>query len=657
MRLAFCLYKYFPHGGLARDMLRIAHEAVKRGHQVDLYCREWQGSYPKGMPVFVLPVPALSNHGRALGFARRLTGRLHNSSYDAVVGFNKLPGLNFYFAADGCYAAKTRRRYHRLYELTPRYRSWRRLEKSVFGTGSKTKILLLSEQSHLDYRAFYATADERVRLLPPTLDVAHRLDALTVDRRVDIRTSFGADDDEALLMMVGSGFHTKGVDRTLRALAALPDPMRRKTRLVVVGRGEIDYYQRLANSIGIGPHVVFTRGRDDVPELLRAADVLVHPARQETAGTVLLEALAAGLPVLTTANCGYAHHVDNAEAGLVLHTPFRQQALNEALRDFLAPASGERRKTMAVNAKRYGQDSDLYRMPEAAVDLFETWRDDAPHLEFTGYVHPDLAGLSQRLPRLEDWVGLEGGEVFRRTADRKTVRFEHDGRGYFLKAHFGVGWREILKNLVHLKLPVLGAGNEWLAIHFLESLGVPTMTAVAYGEEAGWAKRQSFIVTRELEGMTSLEDVAERRHRRGRDENRKRRRLIQKVALIARMLHGNGINHRDFYLCHFLLDPADGDDDFELHLIDLHRAQIRNRTPRRWRIKDISGLYYSALGASLTRQERLRFVQAYDETGSLRRALGDRSFWSWVERRAHELKRLELSRGYADTSGVAKPVN
>jgi heptose I phosphotransferase len=157
--------------------------------------------------------------------------------------------------------------------------------------------------------------------------------------------------------------------------------------------------------------------------------------------------------------------------------------------------------------------------------------------------------------------------------------------------------------------------------------------------------------------MTSLEDVAERRHRRGRDEGRKRRRLIQRVALTARMLHGNGINHRDFYLCHFLFDPADGDDDLELHLIDLHRAQVRNRTPRRWRIKDISGLYYSALRASLTRHERLRFVQAYDETGSLRRALGDRSFWSRVERRAHELKRLELSRGYADTSGAAKPVN
>lgn len=647
MRLAFCLYKYFPHSGLARDMRRIAAEAARRGHQVDIFAAGWRGERPGDATVTVLDAGGFSNHGRAERFVRHLTPRLRDAAYDAVVGFNKMPGLDFYFAADGCFAARARRQRPRLYELTPRYRGYRRLESAVFGPGSRTRILLLSEQSRLDYLAFYATAEERVRLLPPILDRTHRAARLDPERRTAVRAALGAGDDDILLLQVGSGFHTKGVDRTLRALAALPETERRRTRLAIAGRGKPGRYQTLAAKLGVGDRVAFLGGRDDVPDLLRAADLLIHPARLESAGAALLEALAAGLPVITTSHCGYAHHVRDAKAGWVLDAPFEQPALDRALGEGLTVD----RTNLGDNARRYGRSDTLYRMPETAVDLIESWRDDAPQRAFAGYVHPDLETLSQRLPRLADWLELEG-EICRLTRDRKTLRFEHDGKGYFLKAHFCVGWKEIIKNLAQLKLPVWGAGNEWLAVHLVKALGLPTMTAVACGFGTGQAaRRRSFIVTRELPGLTSLEDYAAQPPEQDRDETRKRWRLIAAVAATARTLHGNGINHRDFYLCHFLFDLSAGDP--VLYLIDLHRAQVRSSTPRRWRIKDIGGLYYSALGAALTRNERLRFVKAYSGTGSLRRALADRSFWRRIERRAHALRRAEIKRGYADVSGRA----
>lgn len=655
MRLAFCLYQYSPHGGLARDMLRIAGEAGRRGHAVDVYAGAWRGDYPDDVTVTVLEAGGFTNHGRAERFVRRLAPRLREASYDAVVGFNKIPGVDFYYAADGCFAARARRRRPRLYELTPRYRSYRRLEASVFGPASRTRILLLSEQSRLEYLAFYATAEARTRLLPPILDRAHRIGALDPDRRAALRGSLGAHDGDTFLLMVGSGFHTKGVDRALRALAALPDGRRRRTRLVIAGRGKAEDYETLLMTLGLTDRVAFLGGRDDVPDLLRAADLLVHPARHESAGAVLLEALAAGLPVLTTANCGYAHHVRDAGAGTVLDPPFDQPALDRALRGLLSTPDPGR---LSANARRYGQDEALYRMPETAVDLIENWRENIPAPAFAGYVHPELADLRRTRPRLDDWLRIEGKE-YRRTRDRRTLRFEHAGRGYFLKAHFGAGWKEIIKNLAQLKLPVLGAGNEWLAIHMLKVLGLATLTAVACGFGPGWSRRRSFIVTRELQGLTSLEDYAAQTPGRGRAESRRRQRLVRKVAATARVLHGNGINHRDFYLCHFLLDPASlsKDADVTLYLIDLHRAQVRHRTPRRWRIKDIAGLYYSALGASLTRRERLRFVKTYIGTDSLRRALADRSFWARVERRAHALHRAEMKRGYADASGRPTRLN
>ena len=88
---------------------------------------------------------------------------------------------------------------------------------------------------------------------------------------------------------------------------------------------------------------------------------------------------------------------------------------------------------------------------------------------------------------------------------------------------------------------------------------------------------------------------------------------LQRVADVARRMHESGMNHRDFYICHFLLhlDPAPTPAALRLSLIDLHRAQIRARTPRRWRDKDLASLYFSALDIGLTQRDKLRFLRGY----------------------------------------------
>ena len=205
------------------------------------------------------------------------------------------------------------------------------------------------------------------------------------------------------------------------------------------------------------------------------------------------------------------------------------------------------------------------------------------------------------------------GVVFRELEARRTLRTEVAGRGYFVKIHRGVGWAEIVKNLVSLRLPVLGAANERLAIRQLERLGVATMKAVAFGERgSNPAARHSFIVTEELAPTISLEDYCRDWLTQPPAPSMKYA-LIARVADMARRMHTGGVNHRDFYLCHFLLhlDPPPEADRFRLSLIDLHRAQIRARTPQRWRNKDLAGLYFSALGIGLTRRDKLRFLRGY----------------------------------------------
>lgn len=223
------------------------------------------------------------------------------------------------------------------------------------------------------------------------------------------------------------------------------------------------------------------------------------------------------------------------------------------------------------------------------------------------------------------WAGHEAfaavdrleGEVFRELDGRRTFRTEVEGRGFFVKIHHGVGWGEIVKNLVSLRLPILGASNEWRAIHRLEALGVDTMRAVAYGRRgANPAREHSFIVTEALAPTVSLEDFC-------RDWAKTppttppvlalKRALIRRVAEMVGAMHRGGVNHRDCYLCHFLLhlDPIPTADVLKLSVIDLHRAQIRPQTPRRWRDKDLAGLYFSALEIGLTRRDYLRFLRVY----------------------------------------------
>lgn len=245
------------------------------------------------------------------------------------------------------------------------------------------------------------------------------------------------------------------------------------------------------------------------------------------------------------------------------------------------------------------------------------------------------------------WAGrdafdaVEGlkGQVYRELEARRTLRTEVDGRGYFVKIHRGIGWGEIVKNLITAKLPVLGAGQEWRALERLHQVGVPTMTAVAYGERgSNPADQHSFIVTEELAPTVSLEDFSIDWVKQPPAPALKRA-LIAEVARMTGMMHRAGVNHRDCYICHFLLhtDRPITPGTLKLSLIDLHRAQARAKITQRWRNKDLAALYFSALDIGLTRRDKLRFLTGYFQQ-PLRRILAEEApLLAWLEGKAEKL--------------------
>ncbi len=231
------------------------------------------------------------------------------------------------------------------------------------------------------------------------------------------------------------------------------------------------------------------------------------------------------------------------------------------------------------------------------------------------------------------------GEIFRALEGRRTLCTRVEGDDYFVKIHRGIGWAEIAKNLFLLKKPVLGAAQEWRAIEALTRAGVATMTAVAFGERgANPARQHSFIITQALAPTVSLEDFC-RDWPANPPSPALKRALIARVADMVGRMHRAGINHRDCYLVHFLLhtEPAPAPDCLRVSLIDLHRAQIRDRVPERWRNKDLAALYFSALQIGLTRRDKLRFLRLYFQR-PLREVLSsEAALLRWLEKRADKL--------------------
>ena len=163
------------------------------------------------------------------------------------------------------------------------------------------------------------------------------------------------------------------------------------------------------------------------------------------------------------------------------------------------------------------------------------------------YIDPEFSHLFNG-QNLFDQTTKFDGKLFRSLENRRTTRVEKDGQRFFVKCHFGVGWREIFKNLFQLRWPVIGAGNEFKALIKLKLLGVSSLTPVLFVSEGlNPAYQRSCIITKALEGTKSLEDMFESQD----VAFPLKCSLARKLGLIARKLHENGINHRDFYLCHF----------------------------------------------------------------------------------------------------------
>lgn len=617
MKLAFVIFRYFPFGGLQRDMLAIAQEAQASGHQVAIYCGDWQGEKISGIDIVEIKSSGFLNIAGVKNFVSAFLQQYPRDQFDLLVGFNKMPGLDVYFAGDSCFAHKAYNERNWLYRLAPRSRLYLAYERSVFSAGSNIQILSLVESEQKQFVRYYGTPSARFHLLPPGVSAAHIACENPQLARAALLHDLGLANETLIILCLGSGFKTKGVDVSIAAFAELQKQISSPVALVVVGKDDAYEYRQQAKQLGVAEQVFFLGPRSPVGELLHAANVLLHPARKELAGNVILESMLCGCPVVASAHCGYAHYIADQQMGSLIPA----NASPVVIARLVAATLGVDTDVWRKRAAHFAQTSDVFSRASVAISALERMHNNKRSPLTVGEPTKVAAGetVVLRDELIVAWkdqnvfalMETMRGDIARELKDRQTLRFEVNGQGYYRKWHRGVGWSEILKNILQLRLPVLGAKNEWDALNKLHALNIPSLIAVAYGVRgANPARQQSFVVTRELTDMIQLDHFFEQNI----VSFKAKRRILSRVAGIARELHVAGMNHRDFYLCHFMLKKSfldSQDESPEIYLVDLHRAQLRPTIPERWLIKDLGGLLFSSLNLQFTLRDYLYFLKMY----------------------------------------------
>ncbi len=325
MKLAVVRQKYTPFGGAERFVERALNALREEGTEVTLLCRSWEGAEAASFPVEVCDPPWprwMGRLARDRSFAEGIGAIIASGRFDLVQSHERIPGCHVFRAGDGVHASwlEIRDRARGLLSsLSSRISPWHRwtveAEAAMFRHPNLRAVICNSDVVRQDIARRFGVPPEKLRLVRNGVDLERFHPRLRVEHRARVLAELGIPAGTTVVLYVGSGFERKGVPFLLRALAAMED---RRPSLLVVGK---DRWQqamgKLAAKLGVASRVRFLGGLKDVAPLYGAADLFCLPTLYDPFPNAAMEALAAGLPVVTTGNSGAAELIQPGRNGLV----------------------------------------------------------------------------------------------------------------------------------------------------------------------------------------------------------------------------------------------------------------------------------------------------------------------------------------------------
>lgn len=327
MKIAIVRQRYNPFGGAERFVERALGALAAEGAEVTLITRNWEGAPCEGFHQVTCDPPYSRLFGgraaRDRSFAAAAAAEMARGGYDITQSHERIPGCTIFRAGDGVHAAWLERRAATLgplgrigQGLSAYHRYVLDSERAMFANPALKAVICNSRMVADEIGRFYGVDRDRLKVIYNGVDTAAFHPRLAEDFRAATRSAAGIPADAPLLLFVGSGFARKGVHQLLHAAARM---RRGDARITIVGADrELAAMRRLAARLGLGARVHFTGPLKDVRPWYGAADGFVLPTLYDPCPNAALEALACGLPVLTTTGCGAQEWVSPGENGWVV---------------------------------------------------------------------------------------------------------------------------------------------------------------------------------------------------------------------------------------------------------------------------------------------------------------------------------------------------
>jgi len=332
MKIALVREKYTDFGGAERYVASLAEHLARRGHEIEIFTRMWKtrpripGEDTPQQAITLRRVPVLKGPSfvQILSFAFSVRKMLQRNRYDIIHSFERTLYQDIYRAGDGCHRQWLieRRKIDPpgkgiVNGINPLHLTLIWLEEQLFQEKGCQAVIANSRRGKREIIDHYHVPEEKIRVLYNPVDAGRFGLNAGPGGREFLRRKFGVEPRCPLLLFVGSGFKRKGLAAALKALALLPFP----AHLVVVGKDRLSPYLRLAEKLGVGRRVSFAGPVAEVAPYYQGADLFVFPTIYEPFSNVCIEAMAAGLPVVTSRINGASEVLIEGENGYGIDNP------------------------------------------------------------------------------------------------------------------------------------------------------------------------------------------------------------------------------------------------------------------------------------------------------------------------------------------------
>ncbi len=320
MRIALAHIRHAETGGVERFQNHLAASLAAQGHEVTLLCRRHSAPPHPEVRIRRLHGLALGKTWRIWTFARDVEREVRREDYDVVLGLGRIWSqhvMRLGSGLHGTYLALAHDAKQSLLERLSgggwtRHRLTLAIERKAFAAPELARVVANSHMVARDAERTYGIGPERLEVLHNGVDLERfspERPGAEVPARARLRREWGLK-DELVVLFLGTGFGRKGLDLALRGFRGLRD-LRPDARLVVVGRDAAPgRFQDLASELGIEDAVRFAGERTDAPDCYRAADLFLLPTRYDPFANATVEALASGLPVVTSTQNGGHEVID-----------------------------------------------------------------------------------------------------------------------------------------------------------------------------------------------------------------------------------------------------------------------------------------------------------------------------------------------------------